>query len=307
MYSSKKFNSVMFLVLFLIAFIGGYFIAYEKLDDYANASDGEVVVEPDDDTLEGETSVINADAPSEDATAYERLDYAFFVLSDGIGYTSYMSQRISIVGQIQNIAMKRYRGKNYDLTEEFYLYDGLFDFGKNEFATYYSDGTNVLSKRFSDKTQYDFTNKTYNYPADIDNIKRTTVTEWESRQLKINSFFTTVTDQNSTVITYDKKARGKTYYTIKVNLDPNKLDEKFLKLIASFGISNLKINSIIMEFKIDKTTGYLQSYTATAQFSATWGITANVSLDMKETYFTMNRSAEDKIRDVVSQSFNVNI
>lgn len=301
MYNRRKYYSIISMVLIIISFIGAFLV--NKNGSYTNAN----LIEIDENIYNEEinNNNENLNLPSEDATAYERLDFAFNILENGAGYTSYVSQVLSVAGQTQNVIIKRYRGNTYDLTEEFYKYDGLFSIGKNEFASYFSDGINIKSKRFSDTSQFDYKSTKYNYDAEKNNIRNTTVQEWEKNQLKLNSFFTSITENNSTIISYDKKARGKSYYTIKLSINPQKLDEKFIKLILSFGISNLKIISINMELKINKNTGCLLSYAANAVFQATYGITATINYDFKETYTKMNVSAEQEIRNIVNKSFDV--
>lgn len=303
----KRFNAILISLLFLIAFVGGIFAAYGK-SEIVNAIEEEIVV-GDDNLPPSEQAELpdGLSAPAEDATAYERLDFAFKILANGAGYTSYSAQVITVVGQVQNIVTKRYRGNNYDLTEEYYRYDGIMSVGKNEFASYYSDNVNMKSKRSQDRSKYDFATKTYDYSIANDRINSFTVSDWENtrQQLKLNSFFTTVNADTSKLLSYDNKGRNKTYYTIKVDLYTNKLDKKFVNLFAAQGISNLKIESIEIEFKIDKNTGYLLSYAGTGILNATWGITARVQVDMKETYFTMNASAEKTIKTIASKSFGI--
>lgn len=302
----KKFNVFIFSTLIMIALVGGVFSAYKKGSEIVNAIEEEIIIGEDETATQEDNDLPDGMTvlPS-DATAYERLEYGFKILSDGVGYTSYSAQVITVVGQVQNFAIKRYRGNNYDLTEEYYRYDGIMSVGKNEFASYYSDGVNLKSKRSHDKSKYNFASKSYDYTIANDDIKSSTVVEWEKEQLKINSFFTTIDKNNSRIISYDNKGRDKDYYTIKLYLDPDKLDEKFVNLFASNGISNLKINSIYIEFKIDKTTGYFLSYSANADLQATWGITAQVQFDMKETYLTMNSSAESIIKNIANKSFGI--
>lgn len=251
----------------------------------------------------------NHNAPPEDATAFQRLAYAFDIYENGKGYTSVSSQIIDIIGNVQYAIHNKYRGGGMDFSEEWYKMTGIASsYGRNRFITSYSDGVYIKNTVIEDSKNYNYDAKTYN-PLAIKGYSNITVDSWinQSKLPKLNSFFTTVNKDTAEVTKYDNKGRDKNYYTVVVSLNINKLDENFVHSFESNGAAGLKINNIFVTFKISKNSGYFLSAEATGSITATYiplNLSTSVDLMYKEVYTSMNTSAEEKILQLRKQNFN---
>ena len=248
-------------------------------------------------------------APPADATAFQRLAYAFDIYENGKGYTSTSSQVIDIIGNIQYSTHNKYRGGGMDITEEWYKMTGLASsYGRNRFLSNYSNGVDMNNIIIDNSKYYNYDNKTYDVKG-RNGISSFTTEHWltVSKMPKLNSFFTPVNPNTAEITKYDNKGRGKDYYTVVASLDLNKLDENFLHAFESNGAAGLNINNIYVTFKIAKTTGYFMSIVATGSITATYvplNISAAVEMTYKEVFSSMNRSAESKILQLRKQNFD---
>lgn len=150
--------------------------------------------------------------------------------------------------------------------------------------------------------------KTYNPAPQVASFQDTTVKEWLATQIKVNSFFTTINSNTSTVLTYDNKGRSKDYYTVKLRVKPTMLDQKFLKLFEVQGGINTQITDIFATFKIDKKTGYFRTIEIDGSFTAELaGIGMKCSVYYKQNYLTMNSAATAAMQPIVKANFGIDM
>lgn len=312
MYKGKRYNVLIVCLLLVISIVVGFSAGMSK--NNSTNTDASWEEEIPDSFLPEENEEDEQEptygVPGADANAFERLSFAINTLNNGAGFTSYLSQSLDTSGNRQFMTFKKYRGGNLDLTEEWYKFQAvvsfLQSFGKHNFRSYYSDGTNIKYKLIENTKDFSYEDKTYNYTA---NCKLTEFTVYHYENVyyrsKLNNFYTTINENTCTIEKYDKKTDPNNY-VIRVNIDTSKLDPQYLSTFTSNGASNLNIKTESIIFKINKKTGYLASYEKYEIFSASQsGLTLEFVVNLKETYITMNRSAENTIRNIVSQSFGV--
>ncbi|MGI5842506.1 MAG: hypothetical protein ACOX6H_04385 [Christensenellales bacterium] len=290
MYKSKKYNTVLVLLVLIISMVVGISTGMTKIvpsfdDNLDNTGGGEF--------QEVKDLPPGTKKPGADAGAYERLAFAFKILEEGNGFTSVGQQAITAVNHTQYTYYKRYRAKEFDVVEEWYKLDGaLSSLGMNQFITRHSDGNIMKNIKITNAANYNYNALTYN----TENAEKYsfTVDNWlnEQNYMRVNNFFTTVNKSTSSLLFYDGKGYDKTYYTVKVSLDNSKLDKKFMALFDNIGIGSVKIGTIIVEFKIDKKTGFFLGFEVKGTLNASYlGMTADCSLIFKETYNSMNSSS----------------
>jgi len=312
MYKGKRYNALVVCLLLVISIVVGFSAGMSKNNSVNTDSGWEEEIPdsllPDENETEEQTPV--SGVPGSDASAYERLSFAMDKLTNGEGYTSYLNQSLDASGNKQYMTYKKYRGGNLDLTEEWYKFDAVVSFlqslGKHEFRSYYSDGTNMKYKLIENPNNFNYDAKTYNYTADYI-LSEFTAQHYENVyfRTKLNNFYTTINENTCTVERYDKKTDPDNY-VIRVNVNSSKLDPQYISTFTSNGASNLNIKTEMITFKINKKTGYFASYEKYEVFSASQsGLTLEFTVNLKETFLTMNRSAESTIRGIVSQSFGV--
>lgn len=306
MKNKKMYNLITLSLIFLIGVICSLSLGYSAVSNNDNSllidEDEPEVIEEED--MLPPPSDYNLDA---NASAYERLEYAINLYNNGYGFTSTFIQTCTVLGNTQNVYSKKYRGEGYDITEEFYNMDGMFSsFGKNEFISYFSNGNTILERTQSNN--YNFENKTYNVDKNAQ-INSYTVNEWENvqKKIKINGFFTTLNSSTTSIISYDGKARGKDYYTIKLSIDKNKLDEQLIEIFKKSSDS-YNIKSMTISLKISKANGGIISYEREDFFDGTtMGFTGSCEMRTKEIFQSMNKSALDEIKKIALENFDVNI
>lgn len=310
MYKGKRYNALVVCLLFIISIVVGFSAGMSRSNDASPESGWEEEL-PDDLTPEVEenTNPVTNGVPGADANAYERLAFAMKYINEGSGYTSYLYQNLNTAGNNQFMAIKKYRGGGLDFTEEWFKFDAIMailaSLGVHEFRSYYSDGTNMKYKLIENTKNFNFDEKKYDYTAEY-KLTEFTAQYYQTvyNRTKLNNFYTTVNERTSTLERYDKKTDPDNYI-IKVKIDQSKLDPQYISTFLSNGATNLNIKTHIITFKISKKTGFITSYEKYEVFSATQGITLDFVLNLKETYLTMNRSAESTIKDIVSKSFGV--
>ena len=305
MTNKKIYNVITISLIFLIGIIYSLSLGYTSV----NPNDSGLPIDNDETEIVDETET----PPSSDynlgegASAYERLEYAINQYNNSAGFTSTYYQTCLVMGNTQNIYVKKYRGDGYDITEEFFRMDGMFSsLGKNEFASCFSDGEIILEK--TQTNNYDYDKKTYNADNSVA-IKTYTVNQWENvlKKIKVNGFFTTINSSTTSIISYDGKARGKDYYSMKLSINVNKLDEPYLETFKNASDSfNIKLMTISL--KISKATGNLISYEREDFFDGTtMGFTGSCEMRTKEVFHSMNKSAYSDIKRIALQNFNVTI
>ena len=313
MYKGKRYNFIVIGLLFIMSIVVGFSAGMtsgtgDSVSGLDDIPEDIGLVEDDDapvlDNFKG------TPVPGADANAYERLAFAFKVYKEGAGYSSYVTQTLTTMGSVQQMAFKKYRGGGYDLSEEFFKIDSALanslGLGKNEFKSYYSDGTNMKVKLITTSSKFSFDSKTYTYNYQ-DSLEEFSVDNWVNEQHRspVNSFFTTVDRNTAEVDKYDKRSDSSNYI-IRVILDVTKLDSRYLTTFSANGGNGTVFYSTVLTFKISKTTGYFTSFEKVENFGSKNGpLTADVEARLKETYFTMNKSHEATIKDIASKSFAI--
>lgn len=305
MKNNKIYNIITMGLIFLMGTICALSLGYTTV---ATNDDNNLSVDQEDpEIIEIETPPSSDYNLGEDASAYERLEYAINLYQNCAGFTSTYYQTCVVLGNTQTIYAKKYRGNGYDITEEFYKMDGMFSsLGVNEFMSCYSDGKIILER--VQKNNYNFDKKTYTIDKNA-TINNYTVNQWENveKKIKVNGFFTTLNSSTTSIISYDGKARGKDYYTIKLMINVNKLDEAYLETFKKSSDS-FNIKSMIISLKISKTNGGFVSYEREDIFDATsMGFTGTCEMRTKEIFQSMNKSAYSDIKRLALQNFDVNI
>lgn len=311
MYKGKKYNFLVIGLLFIMAVVVGFSagMSGENLDTGTGLEEvpEEFIPEETGPIL---TSFKGVPVPGEDANAYERLAFAFKVYSEGDGFSSYVTQTLDTMGSIQQMAFKKYRGGGYDLSEEWFKIDSALanslNLGKNEFKSYYSDGTNMKLKIIRNSKNHNFDAKTYTASYN-DVFEEFTVDNWVNAQNRspINDFFTEINRNTAEVDKYDKRS-DPANYIIRVRVDTTKLNSRYLATFTANGGSNMIFYSLDLTFKINKQTGYFTSFEKVENFGADYGVyTAQVQAKLRETYLTMNKSHEKTIKEIASKSHGV--
>lgn len=307
MFKAKKYNFIVVCLILIISIVVGLSAGMgnisQNLDllkpDAPHEVPDDLII--DDDIPEEELS--NAPGPS--AGAFERLAYAFDIMHNGAGFTSFYSQSIYTMGQEQKVALKRYRGGGLNLTEEWYATD--FSVGKNEFKMFYSDGVNMKIKTIEGKTHQNYAKKEYNPSAG--KITSLTVHEYVNVQERtpINNFFVTVNKDTAILDKYDTRS-DKDNYIIRVKIPAEKIDKRYLNAFYANGATKIEYNYMLLTFKISKKTGYFTWYSKEEIFKGSYfgvPVFVEVKIVAVETIITMNRSAEDVIRQKVKAAFGI--
>lgn len=313
MYKGKRYNTLIVCLLLVISIVVGFSAGMSKNSSASTDSGWEEEIPddllPDDNDIVTETPV--SGIPGADANAFERLTFAIEILHNGAGFTSYLNQNLVILGNTQYMFYKKYRGGGLDLTEEWYKFNAIVSFleslGKHDFRSYYSDGTNMKYKYIDNTNYFNYDARTYNYDANY-NVTDFSAQHYEKdeNRTKLNNFYTTINENTCTIDKYDKKTDPNNYI-IRVNINQSKLDSQYIGTFIGNGATDLNIKTETITFKINKKTGCLASYEKYEVFTATSGGLRNVEavVNLKETYLTMNRSAESTIRNIVLQSFGI--
>lgn len=310
MIKNKRYNILVICLLFIISIVVGISAGMSAGTsvgmDYDSVIEQELpdgVVVGNDSNEEIPTGLV---MPQQDASAFERIKFAIDVMESGKGFTSYVSQNLNAVGQVQQMSFKKYRSGSLDLSEEWFKMDGLMSgMGKNEFRSWYSNGTMMKYKTITNSANFNFDKKTYVLSA-CDKLEEFSVENYVTVQNRtpMNDFFTIVDDEHGTVEKYDKRSDANNYI-VRVRLNTSKLDAKYLSTFTANGGGNIDIKSLVLTFKISKNTGFLASLEKVEVFGATYfGIEAICQTTLKETFLTMNTSCEETIRNTFSQSFN---
>lgn len=312
MYKSKRYNVLVICLLFIISIVVGFSAGMASNSMGGNKGglidneipDGMEVIEDD------ETVIPIPDGlqmPGADASAFDRIAFALDIYENGAGFTSYVSQTLEAMGQHQQMAFKKYRGGGLDLSEEWFKMNGMLSgIGKNEFRSYFSNGTNMKFKTITNGANYNFDAKTYKYSAQ-DKLQEFTVDYYTNVQNRsaVNDFFTTINASTSSIEKYDKRTDEKNY-VIRISINPKKLDARYLTTFTANGGDNVDIKSVVITLNISKTTGFLTSFSKVETFGATYvGYEAICQTTLKETYLTMNRSAETTIKEIATKSFGI--
>lgn len=313
MYKGKRYNSILVCLLLVISLVAGTSMGMSFLD---NKSEPPVIDTPINESpgagfvdAENGQTFNGLKKPSNNASAQTRLAYALAVLNYGKGYSSESLYDIDVLGNNQYFYLKRHRGNNYDVVEEWYKMTGaLSSVGLHYFtgAVKVPDGK-ITKMVIRNQDNYSFDRRSYDHtkPDDMYNISYDEYTA-SKFGVPINEFFAPINPVDSPVI-YDNKGRGTNFYEIKVKLNGEKLKPQFLSAFDKFGAVTIDIEHMYCTFKIDKETGFMLSYEVDAMFKAVaLGMSGRAHFIITERYQTMNQSAINQIKPIATK-FGVEI
>ncbi len=313
MYKGKRYNIIVASLVLAISFIISFAVISSKtivLSSFDFTTDLESDADTEIDDAEDKISnvVLGMNVPSASASDYERLEFAFKVHNQGQGYTATCVQ--SVTGQVfgvsstQHMTIKRYRGGGYDLAEEFYqcnvdpvLQSILGDTIRNDVRVLYSDGTNMHIKTLDD---YSYSKLTYN-PYDNNGWEKFSASNWINTQKRtpLNNYDVTLTKATCKEVKEFKKSED--YYFIRATLDPQKIDPAYIQIFFANGATAVNIIHHILEIKIDKKTGFVKEIIKSEKANVTQqGVVAETFISAKWIFTSMNKSAENKIKEIAS-------
>lgn len=305
MYKSKKYNTVLVCLIFIISLVVGISAGMTSSGDFFTDTPVSQIEEPTDQET-GTDLPAGLKRPSADAKPMAKLEFALAILDKGAGYKSQSTQelRIKALGATQKMSFKKYRGGGLNLVEEFFLPPSGFlsSSGKNGARIQYSDGQNLYVKHITSSGHFNYDQRTYSYDY-FDEKEVVPYSEYLQTRFGLNDFFVNVDKDSVGSILQDKTSDPKNYI-IKVNLSVNKLSPKYIATFTANGGGAVTIHSIQLTFKISKDTMFLTSVEKNEIFTATYAGFASSECQtvLKETFLAMNASQENAIKNIVAQN-----
>lgn len=300
MYKGLKYNTMIFLLIAVIGiFLGAGMGLSAVSDGTLNPLPG-IDVPGDVDGGQNEMPTGQFVAPSNSASAFTRIDFAFKVLKEGDGFSAEISQAVVAMSQVQNIYTKALRAGKVDFNEEWQYTD--IPFAKNEFVSRYSNGQVVKTNIISDRSKFSGPARTYEQGFS-NATKQEQASDYISRVGNFNDFPITVNKNTASVTRYDKLT-DKNNYVITVSVNPSLVDATYFKTFEENGTKDVSFKEITIIFKINKKTGFFTSINKTESFTASYaGFNVTCSGSMNLVFTKMNTSMKAEIDAKVAQNF----
>lgn len=294
-----KYNFILISLIVIIGFVVGTsngFLLSNSDSPKEDIPEEEIPVE------DGENTTIpdGFSPPSADANAYERISFAFRILQEGKGFQSVMSQEVNAAGSQQKIYTKQYRGEGYNLYEQWL--DADISMAKFGFYSAYSDTKTVKYKEITNRNNYSFKDKSYNYPA-YDTRKTYTAQDYIKNFKNVNDFPLTINESTANLIKYDKRT-DPDYYIIKISFNISKVDTEYINSFRENGTGETNFTSITITFKISKKTGFFSKIDRDESFFTKFaGMPINCSAKIVQVFTGMNISAKPALQEISAKSF----
>lgn len=305
MYKGKKYTFLCIFMILIISVTVGLSAGFveDKKVSQENIGQEEIVVLPD--IMEEEKVEPEEFVPAPVFTnGYQAINYALDVLENGKGFSSYFRQSITTMGQTQQVVTKKYRSGNLNLAQDWYYID--FFVGENEYRCFYSDGTNMKIKYVTNRDNFNFQDLSYKTCAP-DKLEQFPYSDWtgvKGRQ-SLNSFFTEVNSSTSRILYFDKSS-DKQNYIVKLQMNTDNVDCRYLRTITDNGASNVSFNQFTLTFYINKSTGYFTKIVKNEIMVATYAGFENVECKNTSTeiFTAMNVDLTEKIKQEVDANYN---
>lgn len=299
MYKGFRYNVVMFLLLLIIGFVAGTstgVLSGLPEDPLENLPGQEIV---DEQPSEQEEKPSKFTPPSQNASAFERLAFAFKVMEEGEGFSFQVSQSVVAMGQEQKILIIGYRAGDKNISEEWQYASGI---GKNQFSLSYSDAKNVYVNTITNSSHYSYSKKSYT--DGYSNSKKTySFNEYVQKYGVLNSFPVKIDQTTSTIVKYDTRSDDK-YYIIKVSVDTNKVSQTYINSFEANGATGVDFSLMTFTFKISKKTGFIYSVEKEEQFKTKYfNFNVDCTAKMKSVYTSIDTSQIKKIEEIVTKNF----
>lgn len=301
--NQKKYNIILIVLMIIIGLVVGTGNGALLFTDQ-NGNGGGISLPPVDQPTDEEDPQENPNdgqfvVPGPDAGAFERIEFAIKIMEEGSGFTSQFEQQVVAMGQVQKVFSYQYRGEGLDLSEEWHQASGI---GQNQFVSSFSDGTNMKTKTITNKSDFSYSDRKYNY-SKADEKRNLSVAEYTQKFKPLNSLPITFNQETSSIIKYDKRSDSKNYIIV-LRVDPKKIDKEYINSFEANGAKNVTFSSAVYTIKISKTTGYFKTIEKEESFKTTYvGITVSCNAKMMQVFTTMNKSAKDKILEIYQKSF----
>ena len=238
--------------------------------------------------------------PASDASAYERITFAFNILKEGKGFQSIISQEVTAPATVQKVYLKQYRGEGYNLSEQWM--EANISMGKFGFLSVYSDENVVKQKSITTSADYSFKDKAYNY-AKANETKTSSASEYINNFKNLNDFQLTLNENTTSIVKYDKRT-DPNFYIIKLNFDITKIDQEYYNSFVENGTGETNFSSIVLTLKISKKTGFISRIERDETFQTKFaGMSISCSARGVQTFTSMNVSAKGIIQDIYNKSF----
>lgn len=309
MYKGKKYNIIIFLLIFIISAVVGVSAGMSPSAGFPlnpDTDSGEIVMPPEEEVPSG------ISPPATNASPLRKIAFAIDIMNNGKGYQSRTTQTLDIhaLNLQQYMRFSKYRGGGLDLTEEWFKFSGtgvLASSGKNEYRSVLSNGTTMREKLIEDTSKFSFDSKTVDY-SDQGTVISYPNSEYTGtrNRMPINDFFIEVKNEYVSSIKEDKRTDANNYI-ITVIFNTSAIPARYLSAFSENGGTGTQITSLKLTFHISKTTGYLRKVRKDEQFVSSQGpFSSNCTTTLEEEFLYMNKSFENEIKKVATESFGVN-